>query len=194
MKSYRLLVFVFIAGALLASCSSSVVEPEPFSGSLPEDDAIVRSEIQEPVLAPTKIGQSSEIISKQVTKSSGDQTRALWPDGEVQLDEQGFVEVAVTPLNLNTSDETLNFNVGLNTHSVDLSMDLAPLATLEADNGLGVQAILWDAPRGGHHVSGVLSFPSIADGAKLLEGASHLTLTIHNVDAPERSFTWSLTG
>ncbi len=47
---------------------------------------------------------------------------------------------------------------------------------------------------GGHHVSGVLSFPTVADGVTLLEGASHLTLTIHNVDAPERSFTWSLTG
>jgi hypothetical protein len=70
-------------------------------------------------------------------------------------------------------------------------MDLASLATLEADNGLGVQAVLWDAPRGGHHVSGVLSFPTTTAGAKLLEGAYNLTLTIHDLDAPERSFSWS---
>jgi hypothetical protein len=97
-------------------------------------------------------------------------------------------------LNLNAPNGSLNFTVGLNTHSVDLSMDLASLATLEADNGLGVQAVSWEAPRGGHHVSGILSFPSTSDGISLLEGASHLTLRIHDVDTPERAFTWSLNG
>ena len=194
MKSYRLFAFVFITGALLTACSSSLVEPEPMSGSLTATDVVVKPTIQEPILAPTEVIQPGEITAEQVGESSGNRAQAMWPDGEVQLDEQGFVEVAVTPLNLNAPDETLNFNVGLNTHSVDLSMDLAPLAKLETDNGLGVQAILWDAPKGGHHVSGVLSFPSIADGVTLLEGASHLTLTIHDIDAPERSFTWSLTG
>jgi hypothetical protein len=194
MKSYRLFAIVFITGALLTACSSSLVEPEPMNGPLPAADVVVKPTIQEPRLAPDVVIQPGETTVEEVGGLSSDRTQALWPDGEGQLDEQGFVEVEVTPLNLNALDETLNFNVGLNTHSVDLSMDLAPLANLEADNGLGVQAILWDAPSGGHHVSGVLSFPSIADGATLLEGASHLTLTIHDVDAPERSFTWSLTG
>jgi hypothetical protein len=39
-----------------------------------------------------------------------------------------------------------------------------------------------------------LSFPAVSEGASLLEGASHLTLKIRDVDAPERSFSWSLTG
>jgi hypothetical protein len=190
MKTYRLLALILIIGALLAACNSSLVQPESISGRPPAADDVAKPAIQEPVSAPAAASQ----LGEQVGGSSVDQAQGLWPDGEAQLDEQGFVAVAVTPLNLNAPDGTLNFNVGLNTHSVDLSMDLAPLATLEADNGLGVQAILWDAPRGGHHVSGVLSFPAVSEGVSLLEGASHLTLKIRDVDAPERSFTWSLTG
>jgi hypothetical protein len=194
MKTYHLFAFVFMTVALLTACSSSLIEPEPMIGSLPAADVVVKPTVQEPRLAPDEVIQPDETTVEEVAESSTDRTQMLWPDGEGQLDKQGFVEVEVTPLNLNAPDETLNFNVGLNTHSVDLSMDLAPLAKLEADNGLGVQAIFWDAPSGGHHVSGVLSFPATADGVTLLEGASHLTLTIHDVDAPERSFTWSLTG
>jgi hypothetical protein len=194
MKSYRLFAFVFITGALLTACSSSLVDQETMPGPLPATDVAVKPTIQEPVLAPTEVIQPGETIVEQAGESSDDGAQALWPDGEVQLDEQGFVEVAVTPLNLNAPSGTLDFNVGLNTHSVDLSMDLAAVATLEADNGLGVEAVTWDAPSGGHHVSGVLSFPALVDGGKLLDGASHLTLKIHNVDAPERIFTWRLTG
>jgi hypothetical protein len=194
MKSYRFFAFVFITGALLTACSRSLVEQETMPGPLPATDVAVKTTIQESVLAPTEVIQPGEAIVEQVEESSGDQAQALWPDGEVQLDEQGYVEVAVTPLNLNAPDGTLNFSVGLNTHSVDLSMDLAAVATLEADNGLGVEAVTWNAPSGGHHVSGVLSFPILVDGEKLLEGASYLTLKIHDVDAPERIFTWRITG
>jgi hypothetical protein len=42
-----------------------------------------------------------------------------------RLDEQGMVTVEVTPLNLGMPGETLVFEVSMNTHSVDLSMDLA---------------------------------------------------------------------
>jgi hypothetical protein len=191
MKTQRLLALIFIIGALLTACSNSLVQPESISGPpLPAVDDGAKPASQDPASAPAEVNQPG----KQVGGSSVDQTQGLWPDGEIQLDEQGYVEVAVTPLNLNAPDGNLNFSVGLNTHSVDLSMDLAQLATLEADNGLMVQANLWDAPLGGHHVSGVLSFPAVSEGASLLEGASHLTLKIRDVDAPERSFTWSLTG
>ena len=71
-------------------------------------------------------------------------------------------------------------------------MDLANLATLTTDSGRTVQATLWDAPRGGHHVSGTLSFPASVDGKALLDGVTKLTLTIKDVDAPQRAFTWDL--
>ncbi|MBE2199519.1 MAG: hypothetical protein IAE79_12975 [Anaerolinea sp.] len=114
---------------------------------------------------------------------------AVW---ETIIDEQGAVSVAITPLNLSANAPTLDFEVVLDTHSVDLSMDLMTLATLTADNGRSVTATLWDAVPGGHHVSGILSFPADAAGTAVLEGASQLTLTIRDIDAPERSYVWSL--
>jgi hypothetical protein len=109
-----------------------------------------------------------------------------------RTDEQGAVVIAVTPLNLETSADTLEFDVAMNTHSVDLSMDLAPLSTLSTDTGLTVQANKWDATPGGHHVSGKLIFPVSANGKSILEGASKLTLTVVNVDAASRVFEWEL--
>lgn len=111
---------------------------------------------------------------------------------ETRVDDQGAVSVAVTPLKLDDTGSSLDFDVAMDTHSVDLSMDLATLATLTTDSGRSVSATLWDAVPGGHHVSGVLSFPATVDGTSLLEGASRLTLTIRNVDAPERVFAWNV--
>ncbi len=111
----------------------------------------------------------------------------------VRDDEQGQIFVTVTPLNLTNPGEALEFQVDLNTHSVDLSMDLAPMATLTTDTGAAVQASLWNAPLGGHHVSGTLVFPGAVDGKPLLEGAEELTLTIIGLDVPERVFWWELT-
>ncbi len=109
-----------------------------------------------------------------------------------RVDQQGAVVIEVSPLDLHKPSDNLEFDVSLNTHSVDLSMDLAPLATLTTDTGLTVRAVLWDGPRGGHHVRGKLSFPATRDGKSILEGAHRLTLTIVNLDAPSRVFEWAL--
>lgn len=113
-------------------------------------------------------------------------------DGQVMLvDEQGAVTVEVTPLNLANPGETLDFQVSMNTHSVDLSMDLAALSALTTNTNLGVIGLSWDGPQGGHHVSGTLKFPVVVDGQPLLDGADRVTLTIGGVDGVERTFTWS---
>ena len=121
----------------------------------------------------------------------------LFPDANgnsdlARLDEQGAVVFEVTPSNLGTPADTLEFDVAMNTHSVDLSMDLAALSTLATDTGVTIQASKWDAIPGGHHVSGTLIFTSAQNGKSILEGASKLTLTIANVDAPSRVFEWEL--
>jgi len=113
-------------------------------------------------------------------------------DDMTRTDVQGAITIEVIPQNLSNPGDTLIFEIGMNTHSVDLSMDLASLATLTTDNGRTVQATLWDAPRGGHHVSGTLSFPANVDGGPVLNGAKQLTLTVKDVDAPQRVFTWDL--
>ena len=109
-----------------------------------------------------------------------------------RTDDQGAISVTVKPVNLNDPGQTLDFEISLNTHSVDLSMDLAALASLTTDTGITIQPAAWDAPRGGHHVAGKLSFTVRTDGKALLEKATRLTLTLQNIDVPERSFEWEL--
>lgn len=109
-----------------------------------------------------------------------------------RMDDQGAIIFEVTPLNLDQTGESLEFNIVLTTHSIDLSMDLATTATLTTDTGVNVNSTLWDAPRGGHHVEGKLIFPATQDGKSILEGARKLTLTITNVDALTRIFEWEL--
>jgi hypothetical protein len=113
-----------------------------------------------------------------------------WPIGEPATDDQGAVSVSVTPVDGNPNE--LNFEVSLDTHSVDLNMDLAQLAVLQTDTGISVAAFAWQSPMGGHHSSGLLTFPAEVNGSAILSGASQITLVITGVDAPERNFVWDL--
>jgi hypothetical protein len=80
----------------------------------------------------------------------------------------------------------------MDTHSVDLSMDLAELSTLQTDLGVSVAALDWTGGSG-HHVVGVLRFPAASStGPAVLEGAGLLILTIREVDAPSRVFQWEV--
>ena len=139
----------------------------------------------EPTAQLPNVAAAEESASESTT--SGDQAVM-----DTAVDEQGAVTVSVTPVDLDQEVTELALEVAMDTHSVDLSMDLAELATLTTDNGRTVPATLWDAVPGGHHVSGVLTFPAVVEGTAVLEGATQLTLTITDVDAPSRTFTWSL--
>ncbi|HSM55043.1 MAG TPA: hypothetical protein VK879_02710 [Candidatus Sulfomarinibacteraceae bacterium] len=135
--------------------------------------------------------EAPEVAAPQVEAPQVDGPRAA-AASEMIVDDQGAVSVAVTPLNAGQDGATLDFEVAMNTHSVDLSMNLAELATLVTDTGQEVTATAWSGEAGGHHVSGVLSFPTAGGGAALLEGATTITLSLENVDAPVRTFTWRL--
>jgi hypothetical protein len=126
-----------------------------------------------------------------ILEANSVQSDIVWSDQSTQQDQQGAVSVEVTPVNLNDPGGTLFFEVTLNTHSVDLSMDLANLSTLNTDNGLIINGTLWDAPLGGHHVSGRLSFSIAETDLPLLKESNRLTLIIRDLDAPERSFVWN---
>lgn len=108
-----------------------------------------------------------------------------------RYDSQGSVDFSVTPLNLGGPGETIEFDVSMNTHSVDLAWDLAALSTLSTDTGLEVGGQSWPIASG-HHVRGVLVFPATLDGAPILDGASEVTLVIRDAAAPERVFSWTL--
>lgn len=162
MTSIRFLALALLLGLVLTACGPSLSG----NGGAPE----------------------SVIPTAQPAQASG----AAPAQDLARADDQGAVTLVVTPLNLGNPGATLDFDVAMNTHSVDLGMDLTTLATLTTDTGRAVQAIRWDAPQGGHHVEGKLSFPASVDGASLLQGAAKLTLTLRNVDTPERAFVWEI--
>ncbi len=171
------ILFVLALGLILAACGSNSA------------DATNPSEVPPTLASPAQASLPPTKVPEIQASQEADPV-------EYQLSEltnsQGAVTVTVKPLGLDGQSEELQFEVALETHSVDLSMDLASLATLTTDTGFIVQADIWDAPRGGHHVSGTLTFPASVDGKAILDGAAKLTLVIKDVDAPERTFTWDL--
>jgi hypothetical protein len=184
---FILLVIAGLSVAVYGSIRGSAAFKPPASGKMPTQTHTPQPpEVNRPISTPTP-QQIADAASVPVQPSQP----IKLPEITV-TDEQGAIIVEITPINSNTARNSLNFNVRLTTHSIDLSMDLAALAVLSTEDGRSVQAITWDAPRGGHHVDGTLTFPSLLSEKPLLDGAKELTLTIKNLDAPERVFRWDL--
>lgn len=110
-----------------------------------------------------------------------------------QIIEGGGVTVKVTPLTLaDTSATTLDFEVVLDTHSVELNYDVAQLAILRDNLGNEYKPATWTPEQnGGHHVSGLLSF---ADRTAILQtGVTSLELDVTNIaGVSNRLFQWSV--
>jgi hypothetical protein len=177
MKFVRLLPILMIGMALVACApsASTSTRPSPTSTQYSQPTAT----------APT----SQPTATVQAESTSAPTTTA---DSLTRVDEQGAVVIRVTPLNLTNPGETVDFEVDMNTHSVDLGMNLAELATLTTDTGQKIAAVKWEAPGGGHHVAGKLLFPSTTGGKPLLQGATKLALSLRDVSVPGRVFTWDL--
>ncbi len=161
---FSILALMLLAAALLSACQSAEAPPP------------------QPLEAEAQSAGG---------KSASPALPSYWVDDQPQSDSQGAVVVEIRPRNLNNPGNFLEFAVAMNTHSVDLSMNLAQLATLRTDTGAEVQALAWDGPSGGHHVRGILRFPAVAEGQPLLtEDTRQITITLREVDAPERTFVW----
>jgi hypothetical protein len=87
----------------------------------------------------------------------------------------------------------LVFTIVMDTHAVDLDgYDLAQLAVLRVDGGPDLAPVGWDAPAGGHHREGTLTFPT-EQGGKPVIGAQTRTIELIIRDVagvPERVLTW----
>ncbi len=111
---------------------------------------------------------------------------------ETRIDEQGAVTFDVTPLDLDSPGDTIDFEIVMDTHSVDLGWDLAAQAVLRTHTDLEVQGAGWPVGTSHHH-SGTLSFPArTAEGVPILDGAGTLTLLIRDTEVSERAFVWVL--
>ncbi len=140
--------------------------------------------------SPAEPVPAQESARPAVSGSDGQEMAGTWSMGIAQSDDQGAVTVQITPLNLDNPGNSLDFEVALDTHSVDLNMDLSTLSTLITDTGHTLKASEWEAPRGGHHVRGVLRFPAVEAGHPVLSGAASIEIQIEGLDAAARTFNW----
>ena len=113
---------------------------------------------------------------------------ALAAEPGTQRNSAGGVTVAVTPQNLGAGATSWDFKVVLDTHSQDLSDDLAKNATLLDDKGGRHAPVKWEgAGPGGHHREGTLKFNAISPQPKAIE------MQIQRPgESKPRSFRWQL--
>jgi len=99
----------------------------------------------------------------------------------------GVIGVA-TPINLGDANApTIDFKLVLDTHSVPMTFDVAKIALLGDGKQLTVTASRWTGGKGGHHLSGTLSFP-----ARGLRSSEALVLTLQVAgEAANLTFRWS---
>jgi len=182
-------IFLFLSMILLSGCAST-----QSTSTQPTPEAFVTATLP-PTSIPMPTSSAMTVVATPTTNPSI--FEQLFPSSNAgneltRTDQQGMVVVEVTPLNLGTPADTLIFEVAMNTHSVDLSMDLVQLSTLTTNTGMVIQALSWDAPLGGHHVSGKLTFPAMKDGVSIMDGVTNITLQIRNMEADLRTFEWQL--
>ena len=89
------------------------------------------------------------------------------------------VEFQVTP------SSASEFQVAINTHSVDLGFDPAQISVLYDNLGNIYKPLKWEgSPQGGHHRNGILKFSAINKDAKSIK----LVIT----DSAKREFKWDI--
>lgn len=103
---------------------------------------------------------------------------------ETKIDDQANVTVVVTPLDLSPQSVEWKFDVGMNTHSVELDQDMTKVAVLVDDQGKEYKPLAWTGPTGGHHREGTLTFTRITPTPK------SVALKITGIAGVVRSFVW----
>lgn len=104
-----------------------------------------------------------------------------------QISNERGVKVTATPQKILGEARTWDFQLVLETHTQDLSDDLAKSALLIAD-GKQYMPLGWEgAPPGGHHRKGLLRFRAIVPQPRAMELQIRLA-----GDASPRSFKWLL--
>lgn len=105
---------------------------------------------------------------------------------ETKTDDQANVNVVATPLDLSPQSAGWKFDIGMNTHSVELDQDMTKSVVLIDDQGKEYKPLAWEGPTGGHHREGTLSFSPIKPAPKSVE------LKITGIANTVRTFIWQL--
>ena len=128
---------------------------------------------------PTEYGGTSAASSSAgQAQNSGVSSAYAQKTGSV-----GSIEIEAQPLDLGSS--TWTFNLGLNTHSGSLDMDVQKVVTLTDDRGDTFAPPTWNGPAaGGHHRNGTLTFtaPSVTPKS--------FTITVTLPGDTPQTFSW----
>jgi hypothetical protein len=111
-----------------------------------------------------------------LTSCGGDPAPGAAPGHETRKVTAGAVEVTITPTSFN--DDGATFAIVLDTHSVDLDLDVAASASLNVGGRSWTIPTWVGAGPGGHHREGTLAFT--ASGPP----AGEAVLTINGLDQP----------
>lgn len=135
-----------------------------------------------------------EINELEIQRNSELENNELNKQFEKQ-DTQGEVTIKIAFLNPTHQDEDyFNFEVYLNTHSVELDKyDLGEITTLFIGNNMKImEGIEWEALGGGHHISGMLKVPREYEGEKTnYVEEDFIELEIKDLaDIASRKFKW----
>ncbi len=164
-RSLLIVSLLAIVALLAVACSGTSAAPAPTSAPAVQQPA-AQNNVQPPASGNSD-GSATEFKTQTV--------------------EGGSVTVAVTPLALKAG-EPLEFDIAMNTHSVDLSNDMLKAVVLRDDAGKEYAPTAWDGPAGGgHHRDGKIKFDALTPNAK------SVTLIVKGIaGVPERTFKWSL--
>ena len=105
---------------------------------------------------------------------------------EPQVKDEARVSVEVAPINFSLG-KPFQFKVSFTTHEGNLDFDMTKISYLIDDKNNKYIPNSWDGGSGGHHLSGTLSFPALAQGSKTMK------LIIENVyNVEKREFFWEI--
>lgn len=104
-----------------------------------------------------------------------------------RVNEEGQVKIEISPIKI-APNLPLEFNISLNTHSVELNDDLVKQSVLTDDKNNLYLPVSWTGQEpGGHHRSGILTFGPLTLQPKFIN------LIIKDIgEIPQRVFKWDL--
>lgn len=178
MSKYIMLSLMLVFIMSIAGCSKTYTASPEFA------PAVVQSSQSEPS-SPSAVSQAPEAGKPGQPVSSS--AKSL-PIGSIQSNKAGNVGIDIR-LN-EVKDDSIVFNVVMDTHSVDLDKyDLSSLSLLRDEKGNKYNPVSWQAPPGGHHRSGDLTFPlplTISRGE-----TQYIEMVVKDVAGiPQRVFRW----
>lgn len=131
----------------------------------------------------------SSFTSSSKPEQENDTTQSSHSDQNLSLQEsdENNVVIVVKPKVISEGKKT-QFEIQLNTHSVNLDFDLEKISKLIDENGNEYTDSTWEgSPPGGHHRNGVLTFDTPMVQTKTLR-----LIMIDESSIKERTFEWKI--